>query len=216
MALIKCSNCGHEISDKASVCPKCGAKLSNGIVQNKGRRPNWIFPLLFAVIILFAVAFLVIKGDVLKDKEEKHQEGIENEKSQNNNSQNLIRFSDVFVKLSNSEVTHINENLINQLKERGYSVAKDETKSEYNDVYEDNIEIRYVCLTFNMDFTVNSAGGTSNEEKIEWKKKGSPCSGIYLTMCEDNNQSIIAFEKESDLNDFINDAKKAGFFKNDY
>ncbi len=27
MALIKCSECGHEISDKAEVCPKCGAPV---------------------------------------------------------------------------------------------------------------------------------------------------------------------------------------------
>ena len=27
MALIKCSKCGHEISDKASVCPKCGNRI---------------------------------------------------------------------------------------------------------------------------------------------------------------------------------------------
>ena len=27
MALIKCNECGHEVSDKASVCPNCGCPL---------------------------------------------------------------------------------------------------------------------------------------------------------------------------------------------
>jgi DNA-directed RNA polymerase subunit RPC12/RpoP len=27
MAMIKCHECGGEVSDGASVCPKCGAKL---------------------------------------------------------------------------------------------------------------------------------------------------------------------------------------------
>ena len=33
MALIKCSECAHEISDKATLCPKCGNKIA--IVEEK-------------------------------------------------------------------------------------------------------------------------------------------------------------------------------------
>jgi len=28
MALIKCNECGHEVSDKAQTCPKCGAPIN--------------------------------------------------------------------------------------------------------------------------------------------------------------------------------------------
>lgn len=28
MALIKCSECGHDVSDKAAACPSCGAPIS--------------------------------------------------------------------------------------------------------------------------------------------------------------------------------------------
>ena len=34
MALIKCSECGHEVSDKASVCPNCGCPIEKGLVCN--------------------------------------------------------------------------------------------------------------------------------------------------------------------------------------
>ena len=33
MSLIKCSECGKEISDKASSCPQCGCPIN--IIQNK-------------------------------------------------------------------------------------------------------------------------------------------------------------------------------------
>lgn len=32
MALIKCNECGHEVSDKASVCPNCGNPIRDGHV----------------------------------------------------------------------------------------------------------------------------------------------------------------------------------------
>ena len=32
MALIKCKECGHEVSDKASTCPNCGCPIEKGLV----------------------------------------------------------------------------------------------------------------------------------------------------------------------------------------
>lgn len=31
MALIKCSECGKQVSDKAQACPNCGAPISTGL-----------------------------------------------------------------------------------------------------------------------------------------------------------------------------------------
>ncbi len=38
MALIKCSECGKEVSDKATACPNCGAPPSSGLARQ--RRDN--------------------------------------------------------------------------------------------------------------------------------------------------------------------------------
>lgn len=38
MALIKCIECGNEISDKAEICPKCGAKTKKKFCQHCGEQ----------------------------------------------------------------------------------------------------------------------------------------------------------------------------------
>ena len=40
MALTPCAECGHQISDTAAACPKCGAPVKGGVVttQATGRR----------------------------------------------------------------------------------------------------------------------------------------------------------------------------------
>lgn len=37
MALVKCEECGHEISDKATACPHCGCPISAA----KAKAPKW-------------------------------------------------------------------------------------------------------------------------------------------------------------------------------
>ena len=40
MALIKCSECGKEISDKAKVCPNCGNPLEENVVKVFFEKPK--------------------------------------------------------------------------------------------------------------------------------------------------------------------------------
>lgn len=39
MALIKCPECGSEISDRAASCPRCGYPINNS--NNSGTPPGW-------------------------------------------------------------------------------------------------------------------------------------------------------------------------------
>lgn len=54
MALIKCSECGKEISDRASSCPNCGCPIDN--VSKK--RINKKIIIVFLVAILFICIFI--------------------------------------------------------------------------------------------------------------------------------------------------------------
>lgn len=52
MALIKCTKCGHEISDKATACPKCGNRIA--IVEEK---KNGIMKIVVAIALVALIAF---------------------------------------------------------------------------------------------------------------------------------------------------------------
>lgn len=54
MALIKCPECGKEISNEAKECPHCGKQLK------KPWYKSWVFWVIIAVIIFF-VAFTLIQ-----------------------------------------------------------------------------------------------------------------------------------------------------------
>ena len=61
MALIKCSECGHMISDKAQRCPKCGAPIykdnhspianETSSIQNKNKTVLWVFIALLICVL---------------------------------------------------------------------------------------------------------------------------------------------------------------------
>jgi hypothetical protein len=55
MALIKCTECGKEVSDRATLCPHCGIKLAPkpGVVQLIF---GWAFLILLAAIIFAVVS----------------------------------------------------------------------------------------------------------------------------------------------------------------
>ncbi len=65
MALIKCSECGQMVSDKASVCPKCGNPINvaptGGYQQPSDKKSNtWLYVLtgvlgVIAIIVAFSV-----------------------------------------------------------------------------------------------------------------------------------------------------------------
>lgn len=84
MALIKCTECGKEISDKASSCPNCGCPLTtdasdkNKIIEKTGRNYNQIITrikgfsrkklaIIFGAIAIIVIFLCVPKG-VDKDK----------------------------------------------------------------------------------------------------------------------------------------------------
>ena len=58
MALIKCEECGNEISENAKICPNCGAK--NKIREKKDNIIIAVLVPLFLIIMLIGIFFLFL------------------------------------------------------------------------------------------------------------------------------------------------------------
>ena len=68
MAMIQCSKCGTDISDKAKICPYCGEKYK------RGNKKLIIFISIAVIIIIAAVVSVVIT--IRKRKNEKYMLSI--------------------------------------------------------------------------------------------------------------------------------------------
>ena len=53
MALIKCPECGHTVSDKAKSCPNCGYALEKTVLESSiSKKKKYIIPIVFGVIVV--------------------------------------------------------------------------------------------------------------------------------------------------------------------
>ena len=117
----------------------------------------------------------------------------------------FVRFADVYVNLSNSETEHINKDLLEVLKSRGYGVLHKDEKSEYHETFDATFNYKHYYLGINMEY------------HGYWKATGEPCNGVeFLISDMPSASAIIHFENSDDLEAFLKDAEKAGFRKGDY
>lgn len=68
MALVECKNCGHQISDKATKCPKCGTQSDSirteslhSVDEIKNADSYWVYalPLLILCLVILIIAVTV-------------------------------------------------------------------------------------------------------------------------------------------------------------
>jgi len=258
MALIKCSGCGHMVSDKGTKCPKCGTPIhkveeaakpieekekviaevetpkaeiakAEAVVPDEPKSQTWKKVsgiVVFAAIIIGGIYFYMDsqnkaqleKEALLKAKadsafvadslarvaaaEQARQDSINAVEAIR---QNLVRFADVYVNLSNSETEHINKDLLEVLKSRGYGVLHKDEKSEYHETFDATFNYKHYYLGINMEY------------HGYWKATGEPCNGVeFLISDMPSASAIIHFENSDDLEAFLKDAEKAGFRKGDY
>ena len=82
MTIIKCSECGKELSDKAKICPDCGAPVSEGIptidyIKKSRKKSQSNLPLLLmavagiALAVITGISVRIIDGNTLTTGETK-------------------------------------------------------------------------------------------------------------------------------------------------
>ncbi len=63
MALIKCGDCGHDVSTDADACPNCGWKTPKGRREEGGEALNGcgcVMTILFAIPVFFGIIFIML------------------------------------------------------------------------------------------------------------------------------------------------------------
>jgi hypothetical protein len=68
MALIRCQECGHEISTSAKSCPKCGAKQ-----RRTGVLPRLAIGIAGAAVLMFAIA---VANDTPEARQRTHDRDV--------------------------------------------------------------------------------------------------------------------------------------------
>lgn len=198
MALIKCTKCGHEISEKAIICPKCGTSI-----QKEKTSKGWKKSIVAVLFCVFSIALIGLFVYVFATKSSGEQ--LSREKQDDvKNGMAFVRFSDVFINRMSTEESHINCKLHEYLQKHGYKLLKQETTSEYYEVFESTLSQEHYYLGVNMEY-----------ENEKWRSLGTPCNGVEVVIGEPNNYVIVKFQNEEELKDFISDAEKSGFNRDD-
>ena len=223
MALIKCKECGHEISDKATVCPKCGNKIAIVEDKTKGGKGKIGIVVLLSVFVLCIVAIFFINsnGKYINDATKTQSAEVSGDIESQTNRVELLSFHDVFDKDpveydENGRVINaveyeniLNINIEKLLKERGYHNLGIEEHEEQRVVEQPDYakwmaKVKTIRYGYNMDYSGN------------WEPQGYPCQGVEIVF-EDSSMSAVNlyFGNPKDRQTFIDAAIEKGFSKGD-
>ena len=146
MALIKCPECGREVSDKATACPNCGYALnkSNGNIAPKSNK-KWIVATVVAVLAIAVGigAWLLFAND---SKPMSEADAVtETKSSVTNTPAEETKNLDIaiFIRTKSIEWCGINQetpvlvsestDIVSELKQFGFDVVNQETKTFYGE-----------------------------------------------------------------------------------
>lgn len=137
MALIRCPNCQHEISDTTRKCIHCGTKLG----KNKKCLKNKLFikiiiPLLIVVLVLLAILlaiFLLPRDEVtLSPIETVPDNNFEQEEVQNNNTYDNVEDSTLNDDADNESIENDNVNINNNGNDNNSSNSNNTSNNNAN------------------------------------------------------------------------------------
>lgn len=147
MALIKCPECGKEISDKATSCPGCGYKISK--TYKKISIPKYIYLGILFIVAILSLIFLISKNH--KNKYE-IAEGIYLGMTRDNAMKILNPKFDVYIPNNEPKITI----MINDVTEKN--------KDAWNYFNINESGVWYIGLTFNDKELLESVDFAGNKK----------------------------------------------------
>ncbi|MBQ2800464.1 MAG: zinc-ribbon domain-containing protein [Lachnospiraceae bacterium] len=178
MAIIKCSECGKEISDKAKKCPKCGHPVKNRL------KVVVIIVLLFILVLVSIISVITIKNKLL---------GVEQ----------LVNTVEVGTKVDYGEVVKLNnDKAVLTIDDSNVDISKTGKYYLKCIVQYGNFSMNHNFLIHVVDTTVPKISGQSvvvvpKFEKIKWSD--------YYTV-EDYDEGLeesITTDEEIDTNNEV-------------
>lgn len=188
MAMIKCPECGKEISDKAKVCPNCGVKI-------KGKN-NII------LIIIIVVLFIVILGStyfVIHNKEDKKD-------TQEKNQENTVDETETNDIIKEQEDKY----------ERYVDIAINNTKKQLK--HPDSINLNKVIVLYKIEndelINVDVAIDFSSENNMGTTPRGYSISIAYPQAVDDKNyMSTSVSNNDEYYSSYYNAVTEKGYLK---
>jgi len=121
MALVKCKECGKEISKDAETCPHCGKK-----VVSLGEALDALFDVIKSGIVLFIIAFIFFSFQCDNDKVKSHQTIGQNEYNETKSAEILKKLYENFNDIMKKDIKNIEVKVKNNNKEySAYIYLKD-------------------------------------------------------------------------------------------
>lgn len=189
MALIKCSECGKEISDKAKKCPHCWTKYKS---ENENDRKGFPTGLMFILIVIFVVAIFLMMNYNKKD--------YNNSTPTNPGNTNEIIENENEIKTKNE--------FDNIKKSKNYSiVVVISNNCHYCEIF--NPILEDVIQEYNVNiYYLNIDSNFYNSVDLDTSVYGTPTTIIYK-----NDKVINNIRGYKEKNDLINILKKNGVIK---
>ena len=180
MALIKCSECGADISEKATVCPKCGCPIdiTKKIIldekKNKIKKLSVIVICSVCVIGLILVGYNIFLYNTTPAK--KAERIVRKDFGKDIEIENIYYNSEVngciveFLSNGKEDVAtvHLDDNtvgyksVLDEKKEKVVNATNDEDEQKYSKEYADYIELYDIMWWYNL-----LVGGEGEWEKEE-------------------------------------------------
>lgn len=177
MALIKCKECGKEISDTAKACPNCGAKIK----AKKFILKNYKKTIIISFLIIFVIVGVIISGIMINEHNKELNRQYEEQQAKELSKQYKENLNTITYKmLSGAADSETCGNLIKKVWSNSIWKEDDPETDKYtkkNGVFNDDFNDSLAILFADIEFSImidNIKQNQSDVNKLMKELKNPP------------------------------------------